>query len=121
MIRALVIFFASCLLLLGQGEVPSSEPGPTNNIVKFAWDANPENDIAGYRLHFGLESRNYTKTFDCGITTIYAVIGHFEPGSTWFVAVTAYNELGLESDYSNEISFTALANRLKPPKNFRKE
>lgn len=71
-----------------------------------AWDANaPEDNVAGYRLYYGLESGNYINSIDVGNVTHYA-LRDLIIGVTYFSAVTAYNECGLESLFSNEISFS---------------
>lgn len=97
--------------------------------VKFAWDPPVEEEkdlIAGYRMHFGRVSGAYTKILDLGMVekiveedgsgAMYSGPVEFEVDETgtWFTVLTAYNTYGLESDYSNEISFTFLP-RPSPP------
>ncbi len=72
--------------------------------VKVTWFPNWEPHIDGYRVHYGTESRNYTQTVDAG-NWVTTELTDLEPGQTYYAAVTAYNTFGLESDYSNEISF----------------
>lgn len=79
--------------------------------VKLAWDSTDEH-IAGYRVHLGAEPGQYTMIIDVGMAELSddgnsRVSGPVElpQGGKWFCAVTAYNSYGLESDYSNEISF----------------
>ncbi len=74
--------------------------------LRLAWDANVEPNIAGYRLYYGNTSGQYTQSMDVGNVTLATVSGLTE-GLTYFFAVTAYNTFGLESDPSNEISYTA--------------
>ena len=96
-------------LLTAAMAVPSTEAP-----VKFAWDISAEENIAGYRLHYGLESGVYTEIVDLGMVPTGPegdpqahLTGPIPfPFGTYFLAVTAYNTYGLESDYSNEISFT---------------
>lgn len=73
--------------------------------IMLAWDQNPEQDIAGYKIHYGLESDNYATTIDVGNYTT-CVLSDLETGQTYYFAATAYNTAGEESDYSNEISHT---------------
>ncbi len=73
--------------------------------VKLAWDANTEPDLAGYRLYWGAQTRRYTNLLDSGLLTTNEVPG-LTPGDRLFLAVTAYNTNGLESDYSNEVALT---------------
>lgn len=69
--------------------------------IKLAWDASPE-PVSGYRLYYGLSSGNYTENIDVGKVTTYTLTG-LQDGQTYYIATTAYNDLG-ESDYSNEVS-----------------
>lgn len=74
--------------------------------VTLAWDPNPEQDIVGYRLHYGSKPRAYDTTINAGNSTSTTLKG-LTPGTTYFCAVTAYNRAGLESEFSSEISFTS--------------
>jgi hypothetical protein len=75
--------------------------------VKLAWNANPEPDIVGYRVHFGEVSGTYTEIIDVGNLT-QARLENLPVGDTYFCAITAYGAYGLESPYSDEISFTVV-------------
>src|SRR3989440_5924367 len=72
--------------------------------VTLAWDPNSESDVGGYKIYCGPSSRNYTNIIDVGNVTSNR-ISNLASGSYYF-AVTAYNTLGLESDYSNEVPYT---------------
>ncbi len=70
--------------------------------VTLAWD--PPLDatgLAGYMIHFGPEPGQYDNSYDVGNVTQCTVSG-LAPG-TYYFAVTAYNEEGEESGYSNEV------------------
>ncbi len=72
--------------------------------VTIAWDQNQEPDVIGYKVHYGISSRNYENyqyTVDVNNNTS-CTIGGLEEGKTYYIAVTAYNEL-FESDYSTEL------------------
>jgi hypothetical protein len=73
--------------------------------VTLAWDPNPEPDIAGYKLRYGLQSRKYTTLVDVGNVTNATVSGLVTSNVYYFV-LTAYNTVALESDYSAELVFT---------------
>ncbi|MFV1995363.1 MAG: immunoglobulin-like domain-containing protein, partial [Verrucomicrobiales bacterium] len=73
--------------------------------VTLAWDANPEPDIAGYRLSYGTQSATYTETIDVG-NSLTATVPNLGVGITYYFAVTAYNTANLESAPSEEISYT---------------
>lgn len=82
--------------------------------VTLAWDANTETDLAGYRIHYGDTPGSYSQTLDVGnITT--ATVSDLSPGGTYYFAVTAYNTAALESDPSNEVSFTVPSDAPPPP------
>lgn len=74
-----------------------------------AWDASPEADLAGYRIHYGTESGVYTTTMDVGNHT-EATIPNLNVNTTYFFAVTAYDITELESEPSDEVTLT-----IEPP------
>jgi hypothetical protein len=53
----------------------------------------------------GLSSGNYTQTIGVGNATAVTVTNLIS-GSTYYFAVTAYNAAGVDSLYSNEVSYT---------------
>lgn len=71
--------------------------------ITLAWDASPDAEVTGYRLYFGPASATYTNTVDIGAKLTTDVT--LTPGTFYFV-VTAYTAQGLESDPSNEISYS---------------
>jgi hypothetical protein len=73
--------------------------------LTLAWDQNNEPDIEGYRVHYGTTPSSYKHTVETGGETIVD-IGNLQAGTTYYLVVTAYNSLGLESLPSDEISFT---------------
>lgn len=74
--------------------------------VTLAWDANPDQTIAGYRVYYGTESYFYTSVIDVGNRTVLTISGLL-PGVTYCFSATAYNAAGDESYYSGEIAYTA--------------
>jgi len=81
--------------------------------VNLAWDPNTEPDVAGYKVYYGLGSRNYDHVMDVGNSTSCAVTG-LELGRTYYFAATAVNTANIESDFSNEVS-AALSTSNQPP------
>lgn len=69
------------------------------------WNANRETDLAGYRIHYGTASGNYTQHIDVAKDTTSADVNNLSDDGTYFFAVTAYNNFGLESRRSQEISY----------------
>lgn len=74
--------------------------------VTLGWDANPEPDIVGYRLHFGIRPGVYIRRFDVGKVTEFRVPLPL-PQRVYFFNVTAYNTAGLESDLGPELRYGA--------------
>jgi hypothetical protein len=62
--------------------------------------------VAGFVIHYGPSSRNYNTVIDVFLPQpdggIYTVDIDVHDDATIYVAVTAYNDADLESDYSNE-------------------
>jgi hypothetical protein len=71
--------------------------------VRLAWNANTESDLAGYRIYYGVSSREYTNRVEVGNVTT-TTVSNLPSGATYYFAATAYNTAGLESDFSNEAS-----------------
>ena len=70
----------------------------------FQWDANTESDLAGYRIHWGTATREYTEAVDVKNVTSFQVENL--PDGKLFFAATAYDTAGNESDYSDEVVVT---------------
>lgn len=71
--------------------------------VTFAWNANPEPILGGYRLYSGPASRNYTSFIDIGNQTTYTVFG-LKDDVAYYFAVTAYDTTKtIGSGFSNEV------------------
>ena len=73
--------------------------------VTLAWDANPEPDIAGYRLSYGSSPGSYSTVVDVGNNMTTEVAGLIQ-SQTYYFSVSAYNSSGLTSPPSPEISYT---------------
>lgn len=77
--------------------------------VTLAWDASPDNNVAGYRLFYGAGSGVYNKAVDVGNQT-RATIPQLVEGGTYYIVVTAYNSSAIQSTPSNEIGVTVAPN-----------
>ena len=82
-----------------------SVTAPVSYSVTLAWNRSPDSNVIGYRVYYGPASGIYTNAIDVGNVTTNTVPG-LTGGVTCFFAVTAYNAIGLESDFSTEISYT---------------
>jgi hypothetical protein len=81
--------------------------------VTLGWVAPTENsngtpitDLAGYKIHYGTASENYTKVVAVSNPSISRYVMDSLESGTYFFAITAYNSKGIESTLSGEISAT---------------
>jgi hypothetical protein len=97
----------ACLVLaaLGTPVHVLSAIVPPGQSVTLAWDPCLDTNVVGFNVHYGAASRSYTNTVDAGNAT-NATISGLVAGTTHFFAVTAYDRQGIESDPSNEVSYT---------------
>ena len=72
--------------------------------VKVKWHLNTEEDLAGYKVYYGLQSRNYFESVNSGNVT-QQIINNLLTDTLYYFAVTAYDKSGNESDYSAEVQF----------------
>jgi hypothetical protein len=82
--------------------------------VTLAWNPSSGPNVAGYRVHEGTSTGTYTQTISVGNATT-ATISNLTAGRTYYFAVSAYSSAGVESAYSNQISFTATATPTPKP------
>jgi chitodextrinase len=83
---------------------PCSAIGTLPSTVKLAWSPNPEKNIAGYELRYGMNSGQYQSKIDVGLETTATVSG-LSPGTAYYFVVTAYNKAGLRSLPSAEVVY----------------
>lgn len=92
--------------------------------VILAWDPSTGTNVIGYNIYYGLTSQAYSVRISEGNVTNCTVSG-LVPGTTYYFAATAYDSQGLESAFSNEISYTVPTNNLSSlvsqPEQFRVE
>ena len=70
--------------------------------VQVTWNANTEEDLAGYRLYVGQASGQYGEPVDVGNVTGHVMEITPQHGATYYFALTAYDTSGNESGYSDE-------------------
>ena len=72
--------------------------------VSLAWDPSSNEEVIGYKVYIGRASGNYDRVEDVGNVLTYTVknLGH----ETYYFVCTAYDSIGNESGYSNEVQFT---------------
>jgi hypothetical protein len=76
----------------------------TGSTVTLAWDPSSDTNVAGYKIYYGTTARSYTNTVTVGLTT-NATVGGLVRGTKYYFTATAFNDAGLESDFSNEASY----------------
>lgn len=79
----------------------------TNATAILSWDLNSEGDLAGYKVHYGTISGNYSTFVDFGLTgtpnTPSATVGNLTVGNRYFFVLTAYDTSNNESNFSDEV------------------
>ena len=71
--------------------------------LTLAWDASPCACAASYRLYYGTNTRSYQFVTNTSLARTQAVT--LPHGGRWFFAATVVSTNGLESDFSNEVSW----------------
>jgi len=72
--------------------------------VSLAWNPSPDSTVTGYRIYFGPSSGVYTNSIAFGRVT-NETVRNLTIGSTYYFAAVAFNGVGLESPFSNEVSY----------------
>jgi opacity protein-like surface antigen len=97
--RCIPIALLACLIMLLASFVMAAD-------VKVSWNANIETDLAGYHLYQSQTSGAYVKgVFIADIpkpATFYSITGLVD--GTYYWVLTAYDESGNESVFSDEVS-----------------
>jgi Concanavalin A-like lectin/glucanases superfamily/Fibronectin type III domain/Divergent InlB B-repeat domain len=70
-----------------------------------AWDASSDSAIAGYKLRYGTTSGNPSQSIDVGKSTTRTV-SNLNDATTYYFTVVAYNTAGVDSQPSNQVSYT---------------
>jgi hypothetical protein len=74
--------------------------------VSLQWNANPEPDVVGYKVYFGTEPQKYSAVINV-VGATQTELPAVSLGSTYYLAVSAYNAAGEESPRSAELRVTA--------------
>ena len=82
-------------------------------VVTLAWTPPTENvdgstlvDLSGYKIHYGDSPQSYSETISVSNPGLTRYVIDALPPGTHYVAMTAYNASGAESDYSDEVQVT---------------
>ncbi|MGA7539601.1 MAG: fibronectin type III domain-containing protein [Steroidobacteraceae bacterium] len=118
---ALAMLLCAALGACGSGQstsassTGSSPPDPTIKSVTLSWsaptqnsDGSPLTNLAGYTLHYGTASEDYTGSIEItsATTTSYVVSDSNFPAGTYYFAISAYNTEQVSSPLSSELSVT---------------
>lgn len=71
--------------------------------ITLCWSPSPSPEVAEYKLYYGEHPRNYTESRTTPTTRI--TIDGLSVGHLYHFAVVARDTVGLESDYSEELSY----------------
>jgi len=87
----------------------SSDGGETSGTLNLAWEASSDSAVVGHLVYYGTRPGTYEHSADAGSTTgssntINYTLRDLSKGQTYYVAVTAYDRFGNESDFSNEVT-----------------
>jgi hypothetical protein len=104
---------ASTSTTTSAGSTVSTPPTASSGTVTLNWtaptqntDGTPLTNLAGYDIHYGTSSGNYTQTISVsnpGIATY--VVDNLSPG-TYYFTVSAVNSQGTESPLSSQVTTT---------------
>jgi hypothetical protein len=90
---------AACPLVASAAVIPSAG-------VSLQWNANVEPDVVGYKVYFGTEPQNYNAVINV-VGATKTELPAVSLGSTYYLAVSAYNAAGVEGPRSAELKVTA--------------
>lgn len=78
---------------------------PTANLVRdqqFVWD--DDDPVAWFNLYYSCDPTNYNHVVK-GITNKFCTLSNLTPGTTYYLAATAVDTMGEESDFSTQYVF----------------
>ena len=97
----------------GSSSTPAA--GASDKSITLSWNPPTQNsdgtsisNLAGYTLHYGTSSEDYTGSIEITnpMTTSYVVSGSSFPPGTYYFAISAYNAQQVSSSLSGEVSVT---------------
>ncbi len=95
----------------GSTSQPPVPPAASTSSVTLGWQPPTENtngspitDLAGYKIHYGTASANYTQVVSVNNAGLTRYVVDNLPKGTYYFAITAYDSKGLESALSGEVS-----------------
>src|SRR6185369_17583688 len=95
----------ACSIVVSILTTSASFSASASQSINLAWDGSSDTTVVGYRLYYGVGSGQYTNSLAVGTNT-NAVVSGLVDGATYYFAATAVGNSGLESTFSNEISYS---------------
>jgi hypothetical protein len=108
-----VWFRRAVLVLLAIGVCVAMTPSSAfaTGSVTLAWNPSISTNVAGYKIYYGLACGVYCNTISvAGSTATNATVTGLVEGTTYYFAATAVDALGIESQFSNETSYSVPTN-----------
>ena len=78
---------------------------PDGNVL--VWNETRDPNVVGYNVYFGTASHQYTNSVQAGPDLVATITG-LAQGTTYYFAVTSTDSAGVESDFSQELTYTTL-------------
>jgi hypothetical protein len=94
----------ACLLLGGLASAVFVPAAAAKDLI-LAWESSASTNVVGYRLCYGTASRKYDHAVEVG-GDLQVTLPDLAQGTTYYFAVKAYDNRGLESPPSNEVSYS---------------
>lgn len=97
------------------GSVGATSAASTDKSTTLSWSAPTRNsdgshitNLAGYTLHYGTASQDYTGSIEITnpTATSYVISGSAFPPGTYYFAISDYNAEQVSSSFSGEVSVT---------------
>ena len=120
-LAGIVLFLSACFIVVIHGQVvaparytnssgfifPSSMNPSNSPSVTIRWIPSTDQDVVAYNVYQGTASGCYVNvtTYQGPVGLTNAVVTGLTRGATYYFAVTAIDMLGLESVFSNEVSY----------------
>ena len=109
-----IAMILNVILLLGSVFVPPTVASDSS--IDFSWLPNSESNIAGYKIYYGTTEDVYPNSVDIKNNVpnptdgrIHGTVPGLMGGTTYYFACKAYNNLDLESDFSNKVEYITMA------------